>query len=62
MTVHIEAWRIAVLVIGCVVGYFVFKHTVRVAPGLSSGTGDPATAIAAAVGVISALVILFGWR
>ncbi|MFF8932855.1 hypothetical protein ACF1AO_37015 [Streptomyces longwoodensis] len=60
MTVHIEAWRIAVLVIGSVVGYFVFKHTQRATPGQPSGMGDATAAIAAAVGVISALVILFG--
>ncbi|NUK12724.1 hypothetical protein HRW18_33105 [Streptomyces lunaelactis] len=47
-----------ILVIGCLVGYFVYKHS-KNTPGTAS-RGDVVGAIASAVAVITALVILFG--
>ncbi|GGX46602.1 hypothetical protein GCM10010353_71450 [Streptomyces chryseus] len=58
MTVQIGEVGAVILVIGCLVGYFVFKHS-KNTPGPASRS-DVVGAIGSAVAVITALVILFG--
>ncbi|MEN8652877.1 hypothetical protein ABCR94_20365 [Streptomyces sp. 21So2-11] len=58
MTVHISSVGAAILVVGIVLGYFVFKHT-RSTAG-SASKGDIVGAIICATAVISVLFIAFG--
>jgi hypothetical protein len=58
MTVHITDVGAAILVIACVVGCFVYKHT-KATPGPAS-KGDIVGAITSGVAVLTALVLLVG--
>ncbi|MEU9095933.1 hypothetical protein [Streptomyces sp. NPDC048428] len=58
MTVHITDVGAAILVVACVVGYLVYKHS-KTTPG-STSKGDLVGAITCGVAVLTALVILFG--
>lgn len=60
MTVHIEGVRIAIFVVGCLVGYFVFKHSMSTHPGLSPRPADVGGAIIVACTVMTVLMLLFG--
>ncbi|MFJ4126553.1 hypothetical protein ACIP3U_35285 [[Kitasatospora] papulosa] len=59
MTVQIDALNAVVFVAGCVVAYFVYKHTRKSHPGPVK-TGDPGMAIGAGLSVILALGFLLG--
>ncbi|PJM93570.1 hypothetical protein CG719_21950 [Streptomyces sp. CB01373] len=52
--------RIAIMVIGCLIGYFVFKHSTHARPGLPATRGDIVEAISVACAVITVLMLLFG--
>lgn len=61
MTVHIEELRVLILLVGCVVGYFVFKHgRPRLFGGQAQGPGDVVGGIGSAAAVITVLMLLFG--
>ncbi|MBM7088189.1 hypothetical protein JTP67_06415 [Streptomyces sp. S12] len=60
MTVHIDGVRIAIMAVGCLIGYFVFKHSTNTHPGLPATRGDVVGAITAACAVITVLMLLFG--
>ncbi|MFK4600478.1 hypothetical protein [Streptomyces pristinaespiralis] len=59
MTVQIAPEAAMVLVIGCIVGVAVFKHTARTHTGAPT-RGDLVGSIGAAVGVITVLALLLG--
>ncbi|WP_406100623.1 hypothetical protein OG698_00090 [Streptomyces sp. NBC_01003] len=56
MTVHIDAVGGALMMVACVVGYFVYKHT-RQGP---LGKGDIVGAIVCGTSVLTALVLILG--
>ncbi|WP_406307194.1 hypothetical protein OHA61_39390 [Streptomyces sp. NBC_00885] len=56
MTVHIDPVGGALMVVACVVGYFVYKHT-RQGP---LGKGDIVGAIVCSTAVLAALVLILG--
>ncbi|MFE4626955.1 hypothetical protein [Streptomyces mirabilis] len=56
MTVHIDSVGGALLVVACVVGYFVYKHT-QLTP---TGKGDVVGAIVCATAVLTALILVLG--
>jgi hypothetical protein len=56
LTVHIDSVGGVLLVVACVVGYFVYKHT-RLTP---TGKGDVVGAIACATAVLTALILVLG--
>lgn len=58
MTVHITDVGAAILVVACVVGYLVYRHS-KTTPG-STSKGDLVGAITCGVAVLTALVLLFG--
>ncbi|MFD4757191.1 hypothetical protein [Streptomyces sp. NPDC058426] len=59
MTVQIDALNALIFMAGCVVAYFVYKHTRRSHSGPVK-TGDVGVAIATGLSVILALGFLFG--
>ncbi|MEV5970401.1 hypothetical protein [Streptomyces sp. NPDC051921] len=61
MTLQITPEALGVLVVGCVVGIAVFRHTARTQSGLPA-RGDVVGAISAAVGVVAALGLLLGFE
>uniref|UniRef100_A0AAU1M5P9 Uncharacterized protein n=2 Tax=Streptomyces sp. NBC_00148 TaxID=2903626 RepID=A0AAU1M5P9_9ACTN len=56
MTMHIDSVGGVLLMVACVVGYFVYKHT-RPAP---AGKGDVVGAIVCGTAVLTALVLVLG--
>lgn len=58
MTIQISSEAVMLLVIGCVVGLAVYKHTTRTHTGAST-RGDLVGAIGATVGVMTVLALLF---
>lgn len=56
LTVHIDAVGGALMMVACVVGYFVYKHT-RQGP---LGKGDIVGAIVCGTSVLTALVLILG--
>ncbi len=59
MTVQIAPEAMMLLVIGCVVGLAVYKHTARTHTGAPT-RGDLVGSIGAAVGVMTVLALLLG--
>ncbi|GGW73591.1 hypothetical protein [Streptomyces xantholiticus] len=59
MTLQIAPEAALILIIGCVVGFAVFKHTARTHTGTPT-RGDLVGSIGAAVGVITVLALLLG--
>ncbi|KUJ33743.1 hypothetical protein ADL25_43945 [Streptomyces sp. NRRL F-5122] len=59
MTVQIAPQAVMILVIGCIVGLVVYRHTARTHTG-APARGDLVGAIGTAVGVITVLALLLG--
>ncbi|MFS0696693.1 hypothetical protein [Streptomyces nitrosporeus] len=57
MTVHFEPIGGILLVIACLVGAFVYKHSKDT---FGTGKGDAASAVAAAAAVLAGLILIFG--
>ncbi|MGW5658404.1 hypothetical protein [Streptomyces humi] len=57
MTVHIDPLGAAILAVGCVVAYAVYRHTRH---GRPADKGDLVGAVASGVAVITVLVLLLG--
>lgn len=57
MTLHINPEAVAVLLVGCIVGLAVYKHTAQTHCGAPT-RGDLVGAIGATVGVITVLALL----
>lgn len=60
MTVHIDGVRVVIFMIGCLVGYVVYKHQVNAHPGQVQ-KGDLASAVGAAFIAMMMLTFLFGF-